>query len=104
VYQTLHELAAMGEITQIDVGTGSARFDPTLEPHHHLVCDHCHRIVDLPVTFPEVRVPAGASDGFEVRRTEIVFRGRCATCAATAEATVPNQPTHITEEAQPRHG
>ena len=28
VYQTLNDLAAMGEIQLLDLGTGSARFDP----------------------------------------------------------------------------
>src|SRR5947209_537038 len=47
VYQTLNDLAAMGELVQLDLGTGSARFDPTLSPHHHLVCDGCGRVTDI---------------------------------------------------------
>ena len=31
VYQTLNDLAAMGELRQLALGTGSARFDPNLE-------------------------------------------------------------------------
>ncbi len=39
VYQTLHDLSDLGEITTLDVGTGSTRFDPNVDdPHHHLVC------------------------------------------------------------------
>ena len=39
VYQTLNELAAMGEIAALDLGTGMTRFDPNVEGvHHHLVC------------------------------------------------------------------
>jgi Fe2+ or Zn2+ uptake regulation protein len=82
VYQTLNDLAAMGEISQIDVGTGSARFDPNLDTHHHLVCDRCATIVDVPGDFPEVRVPRGRTHGFQVSRTEIVFRGLCPRCRA----------------------
>ena len=84
VYQTLNDLAAMGEITQIDLGTGSARFDPNLEAHHHLVCDGCGSVVDVEADFTHVRVPDGATHGFEVARTEIVFRGRCAACRRAA--------------------
>ena len=80
VYQTLHDLAAMGEISQIDLGTGSARFDPNLDVHHHLVCDGCGAIVDIEVDFNDVRLPRGGAHGFEVSRTEIVFRGRCTAC------------------------
>lgn len=90
VYQTLNDLTSMGELGHIHVGTGSTRFDPNTEPHQHLVCDTCGRVVDLPVTFPEVAIPAGAHHGFTVTRTEIVFRGVCATCS--------NQPTTNTKE------
>ena len=39
VYQTLHDLAELGEIASLDVGTGMTRFDPNVDdPHHHLVC------------------------------------------------------------------
>ena len=86
VYQTLNELRSMGELGQIDIGTGSARFDPTTDPHHHLVCEGCGQVSDLMVDFPEVAVPVGAGDGFAVARTEITFRGLCASCA---EAAVP---------------
>ena len=95
VYQTLNDLAAMGELATLDVGTGSTRFDPNLESHHHLVCDGCGRIEDLHVDFPGVSAPAGSdAAGFEVSTTEIVFRGRCATCASSARSSInPNQPT-----------
>jgi Fe2+ or Zn2+ uptake regulation protein len=96
VYQTLNDLAAMGELVSIDVGTGSTRFDPTLDPHHHLVCEGCGRIHDLHADFGEVAVPAGADMGFTVTATEIVFRGLCGTCTAvtTAGSTAPPGELH----------
>ncbi len=85
VYQTLNDLASMGELSTLDLGTGSTRFDPNLDPHHHLVCEVCGRIEDLPTDFPGVALPRGrAAKGFQVTATEIVFRGRCADCAASA--------------------
>ena len=80
VYQTLNDLAAMGELQQLELGTGSARFDPTVDPHHHLVCEACGRVSDLHAEFTDVRVPAGAGAGFQVSSTEVVFRGRCREC------------------------
>jgi len=76
VYQTLHDLEAMGELHSIDVGTGSTRFDPNLEPHHHLVCTECGRIDDIEAEPPVL----AASGGFEVTAAELVYRGRCAAC------------------------
>jgi Fur family peroxide stress response transcriptional regulator len=86
VYQTLNDLAAMGEISQIDLGTGSFRFDPNLDAHHHLVCDGCGRIVDVPGDVADLRVPRGFAHGFAVARTEVVFRGLCAPCQASPAA------------------
>lgn len=80
VYQTLHELAEMGQVQQLDLGTGSARFDPNVDVHHHLVCDVCGKVRDLYATFADVRVPVGGELGFDVASTEIVFRGRCHDC------------------------
>jgi Fe2+ or Zn2+ uptake regulation protein len=82
VYQTLNDLAAMGEIHAIDLGTGSARFDPHTGPHHHLVCEVCGRVQDVEADFPGVTVPDADAFGFTVSTTEIVFRGRCRDCTA----------------------
>jgi Fe2+ or Zn2+ uptake regulation protein len=81
VYQTLHDLAELGEISALDVGTGMTRFDPNVDdPHHHLVCRSCGSIRDLMVDFPDLTVPDGADLGFEVGSAEIVFRGLCPEC------------------------
>lgn len=81
VYATLHELAEMGEITTLDLGTGSARFDPNQSEHHHLVCDGCGRIVDVDLPTTPAPPEPTALIGFRVEHTQIVFRGRCAGCA-----------------------
>jgi Fur family peroxide stress response transcriptional regulator len=80
VYQTLNDLAAMGEVHHLDLGTGSARFDPNTDVHHHLVCTHCGRVHDLYADFSALAVPAGARAGFAVGPAEVVFRGLCADC------------------------
>ncbi len=81
VYQTLHELSALGEVSALDLGTGTTRFDPNVEgTHHHLVCRRCGKVRDLHADFSAVTVPEGADDGFEVGEAEVVFRGLCAEC------------------------
>lgn len=84
VYQTLNDLSAMGELVSLDLGTGSTRFDPTLSPHHHAVCDRCGRVEDLHTSVGEVAVPDGALSGFSITATEIVFRGLCERCSSPA--------------------
>jgi Fe2+ or Zn2+ uptake regulation protein len=81
VYQTLHDLAELGEISSLDVGTGMIRFDPNVDdPHHHLVCRHCGKVRDLVASFPELKIPRGADLGFDLGSAEIVFRGLCPEC------------------------
>ncbi|HWG75037.1 MAG TPA: Fur family transcriptional regulator [Acidimicrobiales bacterium] len=83
VYQTLNDLSEMGEIHALDLGTGSSRFDPNVDVHHHLVCTRCAKVRDLATDFGSLRVPEAQRQGFVVGRAEVVFRGVCATCRRT---------------------
>ena len=101
VYQTLHDLASMGELVQLDLGTGSARFDPNLDAHHHLVCDQCGRVLDVEVDTSALRVPPVASEGFTIDSTQIAFRGTCADCnghAAPGPVDTSSHPTQKPEQ------
>ena len=80
VYQTLNDLAAMGEVQALDLGTGSARFDPNLDTHHHLVCDGCGRVDDVYADASAVNLPSNQRHGFTINSTEVVFRGICPEC------------------------
>ena len=85
VYQTLNDLAAMGEIQALDLGTGSARFDPNVGAHHHLVCDRCARTRDVNLDASGLRLPARDRGDFVVESAEIVFRGVCKDCSMSKE-------------------
>ena len=80
VYQTLNDLAQMGELLQLDLGTGSSRFDPNVDVHHHLVCTRCGKVRDVHADYGAIEVPPGDAEGFIVGSTEVVFRGTCAEC------------------------
>ncbi|MBO0730146.1 MAG: transcriptional repressor [Acidimicrobiaceae bacterium] len=79
VYQTLHDLAGMGEIQQFDLGTGSTRFDPNVDAHHHLVCTSCGTVRDLYADLA-LHIPDDQRHGFSVGSAEVVFRGVCSDC------------------------
>jgi len=82
VYQTVHDLAALGEVEVLDLGTGSLRVDPNVEDeHHHLVCSSCGRVRDLPVEFDGLRVPGRYRRDFTVDAVQVIFRGHCDDCA-----------------------
>ena len=79
VYQTLNDLTEMGEILALDLGTGSARFDPNVDSHHHLVCTRCGLVRDVYVR-ARVRLTDDQLDGFVPDTTEVVIRGLCPDC------------------------
>jgi Fe2+ or Zn2+ uptake regulation protein len=86
VYQTLNDLADLGAITVLDVGTGSVRFDPNVETtHHHLVCRSCGKVRDVAADFPGLKVSRRATQGFEVDSAEVVFRGLCDECKGSQQ-------------------
>ncbi|HUP86717.1 MAG TPA: transcriptional repressor [Acidimicrobiales bacterium] len=98
VYSTLNDLAAMGEIHPLDLGTGSTRFDPNTDGHHHLVCTRCGKVRDVYVA-ARVQVPGDQLAGFTVDATEVVLRGLCDRCSASRP---PQSPT--TESRSSTHG
>jgi Fe2+ or Zn2+ uptake regulation protein len=86
VYQTLNDLAEMGELQALDVGTGSARFDPNTDRHHHLVCERCGKVRDVYLDASSLRTPRGVkAQGFQITSTEIVFRGLCDECSTSPD-------------------
>jgi Fe2+ or Zn2+ uptake regulation protein len=86
VYQTLNDLAELGEIAALDLGTGTVRFDPNVaHHHHHLVCRSCGKVRDLNVTFDGLSVPPADVQGYEVDGAEVVFRGLCGDCRLQEE-------------------
>jgi Fe2+ or Zn2+ uptake regulation protein len=83
VYQTVHDLADLGELHVLDLGTGTLRIDPNVEDqHHHLVCTECGRVRDLPIEFDGLRVPPRYRREFTVDDIQVIVRGRCETCTA----------------------
>lgn len=82
VYQTLNDLVAMGEISQLQIGSGSSRFDPNCDGHHHLVCNECGDITDIASSQAPTPRPSGNLGGFLVEAAELTFHGVCGECLA----------------------
>ena len=81
VYSTLKELNETGAIDAVhNVGGDSSRYDPNTENHHHLYCQHCHRIIDLEIDFKDVKLSKKTSLGFKIIKKQITFFGYCSDC------------------------
>jgi len=82
VYQTVHDLEALGELRVLDLGTGAVRVDPNVDgDHHHLVCNSCGAVRDVPLAPDSPRLPPRHRRDFAVDTVEVIFRGRCADCS-----------------------
>lgn len=88
VYNTLAELVALGEINEVAPVTGGPRrYDPN-HSHQHLVCVDCGVIRDVhPENERALEIRPEERADFEILDVQIVFHGRCASCAARRAAT-----------------
>lgn len=101
VYQTLNDLAAMGELQHVSVGSGPARFDPNTDDHHHAVCDRCGQMVDVYVTNLAALHVDGLR-GFRPTSARLVFSGTCEPCAAVSQSPTSDLSNVTFNKEQPR--
>lgn len=84
VYRNLSLLEEQGTVLRIPMTGGPDRFDGNIAEHHHLQCEHCGVIVDLPAA-PLVDMQKAqrhaAQFGAEVTDVRLIFTGRCGECA-----------------------
>jgi Fur family peroxide stress response transcriptional regulator len=81
VYRVLDTLVEQGFARRVHHAGAVARFDPMTGRHHHLVCDGCGRLVDLPAdTVPGIPLPDARGTGFRVDDYSISFSGLCKSC------------------------
>ncbi len=81
VYRVLETLVKVGAARKVCHPGASARFEVKMERHHHLVCLHCEKVVDLDdPSLDRIPLPAARGLGFEVADYSIHFRGICSAC------------------------
>jgi Fur family transcriptional regulator, peroxide stress response regulator len=81
VYQVVHDLEKLGELHLVHLDDAGARIDVHNEPHHHLVCETCGRIVDTDLDVDGLEVPESAALGFTVGAIDVIVHGHCSDCA-----------------------
>ena len=84
VYRSLEQLTADGYLQRVDVGGGTARFEPHHadgEHHHHLVCADCGKVeaFEDPELERALHKVEGAT-GYSVAH-DVVLRGVCDDCS-----------------------
>lgn len=83
VYRNLRHLEELGYVQELDYGPGASHFDATVEPHYHLRCDECQRVIDLHIErepSPGIDAAQRAAPQWRVCDHRVEFRGLCPKC------------------------
>ena len=82
VYRNLRLLSEQGTIQKIGFVSGADHFDPNALPHYHFVCNHCGRVIDVPMEVAEhLNEQAQRYISGKVMSHELVFHGLCEECS-----------------------
>ncbi len=80
VYSSLQALRTAGLIKEVLLEAGVGRYDAKVQPHHHLCCNKCGSIADLPwEIFADVNL-SKVTTHFRTQTYEVVVRGICQSC------------------------
>jgi len=83
VYKTLTLLKEMNQVVEIDLRDDSRYDGNRPDPHPHLICMKCNKIVDgdLELDLSSIRKLEKTS-GYQIVRPQIAFYGLCPKCRA----------------------
>ena len=93
VYRTLGVMREHGLAGRVPVDGDMARFDGDISPHHHLACECCGRIDDLPLSeFDPAALQNSVAQWGRVRDAQVVIRGVCRRCLESGSQPLQQQP------------
>jgi len=82
VYKNIKVFVDAGLVHEVSPLHETLRLDANLDPHHHLVCESCKKVQDLPEEEVEpIRFRGRLPKGFQPGRTVVEVIGLCAECA-----------------------
>ena len=87
VYRTLDLLLSIGLVAQTDFGSGVSFFELVGEaPHHHLVCERCHAVLEVnDEALRPVRESILRDYGFFTNTRHLALFGTCHACQTILE-------------------
>lgn len=85
VYRNLDLLVQQGEIACLEMASAQKRFDGNPQPHHHVRCTCCGKVVDVQCAVASPSPDAVQMEGFVVTGVRVEFEGVCEACRAVAD-------------------
>lgn len=78
VYNTLNAFLEKGLITYLTISPEEVRYDSRVDPHHHLICRKCRKIIDIDICcqYSQKQV----FEGHCIEEVHGYFRGICRDC------------------------
>jgi len=81
VYKTLDLLKDMGQVLEIDLRDDSHYDGNRPQPHPHLICIQCNKIMDGETVFdPSTIQKLEKASGYKILRSQVSFYGLCPDC------------------------
>jgi Fur family peroxide stress response transcriptional regulator len=82
VYRTVQLVKSLGEVCEIAFADGGSRYDGRKpQPHPHLVCMECGRILDPELaSLKDMTREVSAASGFRITTFRLDFFGICPAC------------------------
>ncbi len=96
IYRTLDILREIGLVQIFSYGGIAARYEATLEKHHHIMCTQCRSLTNVRADgIGEIAHAIAQREGFTETDYALTIVGRCADCLKIRERrdSMTNKPT-----------
>jgi Fur family peroxide stress response transcriptional regulator len=81
VFRVLSDAADEGNISRVQLPGEDGRYDYKTEPHYHLHCRCCGKIMDAVLPYMQELDSRLETNGFFAEKHQIEFMGLCEECA-----------------------
>jgi Fur family peroxide stress response transcriptional regulator len=86
VYKTLALLKDMNQVLEIDLRDDSHYDGNRPQPHPHLICTQCNKIIDGEADFdPSAIRKLEQASGYKILRSQVSFYGLCPECKRSSQ-------------------
>ncbi len=81
VYRNLALLTELGEIQKLSCGDGVDHYDGQIQPHYHVICTKCHKVMDLDMDdYLDIEKEASKHFNGKIEKHITNFYGICEDC------------------------